>query len=124
MDAELTKGMLALGVGLGSGAVGALATHITYKRRQATELVERRKESTAASIRQAVSEAVSLSMERHLGTKNGEIRQDIADIKAFMTMVCPKQHIALDKRVDAIEVTAEDALKQATETAGKLDYLK
>jgi hypothetical protein len=80
----VTIGIIALGVGIGTGL-----------------LAGRKKQNEALSddIKAAVSEA----MTTHLGTKNGEIKEDIAAIKAYITVACPSVHKLVDKRLDSLE---------------------
>jgi hypothetical protein len=80
----LVIAIIALGVGLGTGI-------LTSRKKQ--------NETLSEDIKTAVSEA----MTSHLGTGNGEIKEDIAAIKAFITVSCPSTHKLVDKRLDVLE---------------------
>jgi hypothetical protein len=84
---SVTIGIIALGVGIGTGLLAGKPA--------------KRKRDMAAeeSIKEAVAEAMVL----HLGTKNGEIKNSISRIEAFITVACPSTHKLVDRRLDDLE---------------------
>ena len=118
MSELVVENLTLFGTAIGAGAAGAFLAHLGTKRqiRKYKGLPERRADD--AIIKRAVEAtriAVEESMQKHLGTKNGEIKDDMAHIRqtmanvnAFMTVSCPSKHEGVNARLD----TQEQALKE------------
>ena len=107
MDSEVTKSLTIIGTAIGAGGVGALGAFVSQRRQlKKYQQPDRRLESTKSIVDKTVTatrQAVEESMRLHLGTTNGEIKEDIAEIKAWIKVACPEKHNALNDRVRRLE---------------------
>ena len=122
--------IVALGVGIGTGM-------LAERRRKQDEQVERRKEHAAALVTNAleaarreteaaVRAALADGMAQHLGTKNGEIKEDMARIRDDVAttkeyirnhpILCQEKHLRVDSQINdvrSIAVAADQKAQQA-----------
>ena len=113
---DATEALQVIGLSIGAGIGGVFVGDMRARRKAARMYgAERRRDNTPALVDKAVRVAMAESMELHLGTKNGEIkenmeriRQTMANLNAFMTVSCPAKHEGVTARLNA----QEDALRQ------------